>query len=126
MLVVVGAAEAGWGVAALARQATPAPRAGLAGAVLLTGAFIAVLLLLAAHHHGEGAASVLPVGALAGAAGLDLAVAVLLAFGLRWGSGRPEGRPGPYLLGTAIAATAVAVVTATSLAGTTIGAGHVH
>lgn len=125
--VLVGAAETVWGVLALARRAVPAARAALAGAVALTGAFTVALFLPAAvHRHESGGVPELPLGALAGASTLDLAVAVFLALGLRRGSAGAEGRPGRYLLATGVAAAAVAAVTVTSLAGTAVGAHQAH
>ena len=124
--MLVGGAETGWGVVALARRTVPAARAALTGAVVLSGAFAVALLLPAAEHRHDGGASAVPLGALAGASALDLAVAVVLALGLRRGSAGTEERPARYLLATALAAAAVAAVTVTSLAGTAVGAQHVH
>lgn len=133
LFAVAGAAEAGWGVVALARAA-PRPAAALAAAAVLVVAQLAVLLG-GAHDHGaaaDAAASTtaspaVPLGALIGAMLLDLAVAALLAVRLRRGSGAEvDAGPARFLLGAAAGAAAVAVVTASSLAGTALGGHHVH
>lgn len=133
---LVGAVEAGWGVAALARTPAPRTRLALGGAVLLVAGWVLLLLLDGAHRHGPDAradaagasAPALPLGAVSGAGLLDLVLAVLLAVALRRGSGAAEREPGPwrFLLGTAAGAGLVAVITASSLASTAIGGQHVH
>lgn len=127
VLVVVGAAECGWGVAALAGDRPPLPGRALPAVALVVAAQV-VVLLTGGHAHTRGAAaSGWPYGAIAGAAALDLAVAVLLALRLRRGSGRRrEAGALRFLLATAAAAGLVAVVVTSSLAATVVGGGHVH
>ena len=132
-LVLVGAAEAGWGVAALARPAVPILRAALIVAVLLVAGWIAVLLTSGGgHQHGAvGAASgtaELPVGAMSGAAALDLLLALVLAVAHRRGTAglAEEGGPWRFLVMTAAGAGLVAVAVSTSLAGVFTGGAHLH
>lgn len=123
VLVLVGAAELLWGVAALSRPVPPAPLAVLAGlGVLLLLAVEALLLPPAAARTGSVVSFGLAPGAVLGAAALDAVLAGLLAAHLGLGR-RAAGstRPLPFLLAAGAAAAVVAVVTTTSLAGTAVG-----
>lgn len=119
-LVLVGAAELFWGVAALARPALPLPMPSLIATAVVVALWVVSLLLPVAEHHA-GMTAPLPVTAMAGAGVLDLAAAVLLAVHLR--RGRPSAGESPsafFLLPAAVAAVVVAVITITSLAGTSV------
>jgi hypothetical protein len=123
VLVLVGGAELLWGVAALGRPVPPAPLAAVValGVVLLL-ALEALLLPPAAARSGSAVSFGLTSTAVLGAAGLDVAVGVLLA--VRLGLRRPapaETRPLAFLTAAGAAAAAVAVVTTASLAGTGLG-----
>ena len=128
LFALVGAAEALWGVVALART-PPRPTGTLAAAVVVVVAQLAVLLG-GAHDHGVAApstgSSAVPPGAMIGAMLLDLVLAVMLAVRMRRGSRDADAGAVRFLLGAAIGASAVAVVTATSLAGTALGGHHLH
>lgn len=126
LLAVTGAAEVGWGVVALARQATPAPRGALVTAAALVALWVLALLLpAAAAHHAGGTRSTLPIGPAAGAALLDLTVASLLALSLRRRGPGNDGSAG-FLIAAAAAAAVVAGITVASLAGTSVGTVHTH
>jgi hypothetical protein len=123
VLVLVGAAELLWGVAALARPVPPAPLRALAGlGVVLLLSVEALLLPPAAAHSGSPVSFGLAPGAVLGAGALDAVLGALLATHLGRGR-RPAGtaRPLPFLLSAAAAAAVVAVVTTSSLAGTAVG-----
>lgn len=105
-LAVVGGAEFLWGVLAVSRPGVPIPRIGLVGALVPPALW--VVLLLAAATGPK------PLPMLAATA-LDLAVAVLLAVGLRRGEGREPRRPA---VGIAIAALVVAAITVPALIAT--------
>ncbi|GMA28971.1 hypothetical protein [Arenivirga flava] len=108
-LVILGAAELGWALAALRLGRPPAPRAALAVAVI-------GLLALAPLALGEAG---LHVGALLGAASLQLLAAVLLALRPRLRES-PE-RPVRYLVGVLAGALLVGAVATPSLAATAAG-----
>jgi hypothetical protein len=122
-LVLIGASEVLWGVAALAAPVPPALRAASIGAgVALLLTVVALLLPPAALRHGSAVSFGVPAGAFAGAGGLDLVVAVLLAVHLVRGPVRAgESRPLPFLLAAGAAAAVVAIVTTQSLAATSVG-----
>ena len=126
---VLGTAELAWAVAALARPAIPLPRIAFAVAVTAVALEVAVLLLPAAGaHHGAGhhlgAAAPVPGLPMLGAALLDLAVAAVLAGGLRRRREPTEAFPPVwgYLAGVAAGAGVVAALTSASLGGTAVGA----
>ena len=125
VLVLVGAAELLWGVAALARPLPPAPLRTLAGlGVVLLLTVEALLLPPAAAHSGTVVSFGLAPGAVLGAGALDVVLAGLLAASI--GLGRRAtgpGRPLPFLLSAGAAAAVVAMVTTSSLAGTAVGGG---
>ncbi len=124
----IGALEVLWSVVALSRPA-PAPAASLAGAVLLVVAQLAVLLSGSHDHEAaepSAAGVAVPLGTILGALLLDLALAALLALRLRRGSPTGVVAAIPFLLGTAAGAGAVALITATSLAGSSLGGQHLH
>jgi hypothetical protein len=121
-LVVVGAAELLWGVAALGRPAVPVPRAALAGLGVVALLTVEALLLPpAAARTGTAVALGIPLGALVGAAALDLVLGALLGARLVRGREAGEERPAAFLLAAAAAAGVVAVVTTQSLAATAVG-----
>ncbi|MFD1720538.1 hypothetical protein [Amnibacterium endophyticum] len=137
LLTAAGAAEVLWGIVDLARPEASRGAAALGVLALLVGAQV-VLLVAVGHAHATGAVTAAPVapaapvrsvlppaGATAGAAVLDLIATAALALRLRRGSGAEPG-PARFLVGTAAAALVVAAIAATSLAGTAVGAGHVH
>jgi hypothetical protein len=126
----LGAVEVGWGVAALARETVPLPRAGLGGAALALVVELVSLLAPASAEHsgmhmGAGAvgAGTLPAASLLGAAVLDLAVAAALAVVLRRGRREPGAFPPAwlYLVGVAAGAAVVAAITTTSLGAAPVG-----
>lgn len=127
--VALGAAEIGWGVAALARETVPLPRAGLGGAALALVVELVSLLAPASAEHGGmhmaggGTTPALPAASLLGAAVLDLAVAVALAVVVRRGRRAPGAFPPPwlYLVGVAAGAAIVAAITTTSLGAAPVG-----
>jgi hypothetical protein len=130
LLALLGIAEGGWGVTALARETVPVPRAALAGAAVAVAGWVAVLFAGAgsmSHMAGMGGAgsgiALTPLPML-GAAVLDLACAAGLAVVLRRGrsaAGRPPG-VWTYLGGVVAGAAVVAGITSASLGGTAIGA----
>jgi len=105
-LAVVGGAEFLWGVLAVSRPGVPVPRIALAGALVPPAAWVILLLL------GADGPRPLPMFA---ATGLDLAVAVLLAVGLRRQQAREPRHPA---LGIAIAGLVVAAITLPALIAT--------
>lgn len=130
LFALAGAAEAGWGVIALSRP-VPRPTLSLAAAVVLVAGQIAVLL--SGSHAHDAAATVtpgspaVPLGPMLGGMLLDLVVTALLAVRLRRGSAVDLDRGAVrFLIGAGVGAAAVAVVTATSLAGTAVGGHHLH
>lgn len=120
-LVLIGATELLWGVAALARPTLPLPMPALVVAAAVVGLWVVSLLVAAADHHAAMTAP-LPEGAMAGAGLLDLAVSVIIAVQLRRGP-RTAGEPSPsaFLIPAAAAAAIVALITISSLAGTSVG-----
>ena len=107
-LAVVGGAEFLWGVLAVSRPGVPLPRAATTGALLPPAAWIVLLLL--------GTEGPRPLPMLAATA-LDLAVAVLLAIGLRRAP-RPE--PRHPALGIVVAGLVVAAITVPALVATEV------
>ncbi|MCU1472594.1 hypothetical protein [Amnibacterium sp.] len=129
-LVVLGVAEVGWGVAALARLEVPVPRVALAVAVVAVVGVVAALVLNAGAmaHMGSVSAGGTVAGAPAvpmlGAALLDLGCAAALAVVVRRGR-RPDTRPPgvwSYLGGVVTGAAVVAGITVASLGATPVGA----
>ncbi len=108
-LLALGAAELGWALAALRLGRPPAPRAAV---------IVAVAGLLALGPLALGGTG-LHVGALLGAAALQLLAAVLLALRPRLREA-PE-RPGRYLVGVLTGALLVGAIATPSLAATTAG-----
>ncbi len=108
-LLALGAAELGWALVALRIGRPPAPR---------TATAVAVIGLLALAPLALGG-SALHVGALLGAAALQLLAAVLLALRPRLREA-PE-RPGRHLLSVLAGALLVGAIATPSLAATTAG-----
>ena len=148
LFVLIGIAELGWGVAALARPALLRPGLAIAGALVPVAVWAAQLLGGADDMGGMAGmstrqmpsmASALPAAAMLGATALDLVLAVGLALVLRGAAaardvqrtsttraGEPTEQhehPWRFLLGVLAGAAVVAVVTANSLAATPVGAG---
>lgn len=127
-LVLVGAAELAWGVAALAGERIPWPRAALAGATLVIAGWVAALVLAAGSMSNMGGmgtrSAALPALPMLGGAVLDLTCAAGLAVALRRGTRRPGRAPGvwSYLGGVAAGAALVAGITSASLGATPLGA----
>ncbi|MDH2443665.1 hypothetical protein QDR37_06885 [Amnibacterium sp. CER49] len=127
---LLGAAEVVWGVAALARETLPLPRAALGGAALALVVELVSLLAPASAEHGGmhmsggpmGAAA-LPTASLLGAAVLDLAVAAGLAVVVRRGRRSPSAFPPAwlYLAGVVVGAAIVAAITTSSLGAAPVG-----
>lgn len=105
-LVVVGAAEALWGVLAVSRPGLPAPRISLAAALVPP---ITWVLVLTTSLTGPR-----PLPMLA-ATLLDLAIAVGIAIGLRRPSVRESRRPA---IGIGIAALVVVLISAPAVVAT--------
>ena len=105
-LAVVGGVEFLWGVLAVSRPGVPVPRVALAGALVPPAAWVVLLMLTTDGPR--------PLPMLAATA-LDLAVAVLLAIGLRRSPVREARHP---VLGIAIAGLVVAAVTVPALVAT--------
>ena len=103
VLAVVGGVEFLWGVLAVSRPGVPVPRAAIVGALVPPVAWIVLLL--------TGATGPRPLPLLAATA-LDLAVAVILAIGLRRS---PATEPRHPVLGIVIAGLVVAVITVPAL-----------
>ncbi|MGN6742323.1 MAG: hypothetical protein ACTHJL_03365 [Amnibacterium sp.] len=130
LLVLVGGAEAVWGVTALAREQVPIPRDALGGAAVAVLAWVAVLVLGAGSiaampgMAARAAAPGLPALPMLGAAVLDLACAAALAVVVRRGRPREQRRPGvwSYLGGVVAGAAVVAGITSASLGATPVGA----
>ena len=106
VLIALGGAEFLWGVLTISRPGVPVPRAAIAGALAPVAAWVVLLLF--------GADGPRPVPMLA-ATGLDLAVAIGIAAGLRR---VPRPEPRHPLLGIAIAGAVVAAVTVPALVAT--------
>jgi hypothetical protein len=129
-LVVLGAAEVGWGVVALARVDVPVPRVALAVAAMAVLGVVAVLVLSAGAmgHMGSMSAGGTVAGAPAvpmlGAALLELGCAAALAIVVRRGRRRDTRPPGvwSYLGGVVAGAAVVAGITSASLGATPVGA----
>jgi len=123
-LAAVGVVELLLGVLVLARDEALLARAGLgavAGVLVLSA--VAILLPPAAARRGAVVDLGVPAAAFAGAAALDLAVAVLLVLRVTGGFPRRQGGAVGFLVATAAAAAVVAVVTTQSLAVTAVGGG---
>lgn len=106
VLAVVGGVEFLWGVLAVSRPGVPLPRAAIAGALVPPAAWIVLLL--------AGAAGPRPFPMLAATA-LDLAVAVMLAIGVRRAA---RAEPRHPALGIVIAGLVVAALTVPALIAT--------
>ena len=109
-LAVAGGAEFLWGVLAVSRPGVPLPRAAIVGALVPPIAWI-VLLLLAV----DGPRTLPMLAATA----LDLAVAVLLAIGLRR---EPRAEPRHPAVGIVVAGLVVAAITVPALIATEVTA----
>jgi hypothetical protein len=109
-LAVVGGVEFLWGVLAVSRPGVPLPRAAIVGALVPPAAWIVLLL--------RGADGPRPLPMLAATA-LGLAVAVVLALGLRRA---PTTEPRHPALGIVIAGLVVAAITVPALIATEVTA----
>ena len=105
-LAVVGGVEFLWGVLAVSRPGVPVPRAAIAGALAAPAAWVVLLLL------GSDGLRALPMLA---ATALDLAVAVVLAIGLRRS---PATEPRHPAFGIVVAGLVVAAITVPALIAT--------
>ncbi|HEY0373225.1 MAG TPA: hypothetical protein VGC94_00405 [Amnibacterium sp.] len=129
-LVLLGAAEVGWGVVALARLDVPVPRVALAVAAVALIGVVAVLVLSAGAMSHIGAMSTggtvagAPAVPMLGAALLELGCAAALAIVVRRGRRRDPRPPGvwTYLGGVVAGAAVVAGITSASLGATPVGA----
>jgi len=107
-LAAVGAVEFLWGVLAVSRPGVPLPRAAIAGALVPPAGWVVLLLL------GSDGPRALPMLA---ATALDLAVAVMLAIGLRRA---PTTEPRHPALGIVIAGLVVAAIAVPALIATEV------
>jgi hypothetical protein len=107
-LAVVGGVEFLWGVLAVSLPGVPLPRAAIAGALVPAAAWVVLLLL--------GVEGPRPLPMLA-ATVLGLAVAALLAIGLRRENTQEPRHPA---LGIAVAGLAVAAITVPALIATEV------
>lgn len=138
VLALLGAAEVGWGVAALARTSVPAVRASLLAALGATAISLAAAAVLAprpAETAGDATTLAGPASALLIVASLDGAIALILAASLmlrrrhpaRITAGRtaPPHLSGPRiarsLLAMAAGALVVGALTTPALAATEAG-----
>lgn len=117
LLAVTGGVEFLWGVLAVSRPGVPLPRAAIAGALVPPAGWV-VLLVLAVE-------SPRPLPMLAATA-LDLAVAVLLAVGLRRGMAAEPRHPvvGIVVAGVLVAAVAIPALIATESAPVPVPSPH--
>lgn len=105
-LAAVGGVEFLWGVLAVSRPGVPVPRAAIVGVLVPPAAWVVLLLL--------GATGPRPLPMLAATA-LDVAVAVLVARGLRRAETKEAKHPA---LGIAVAGLVVAAITVPALIAT--------
>jgi hypothetical protein len=128
-LVLIGVAEFGWGVLALARERVAAPRLVLFFALvpmLLWGLTVASATLF----EDPGISSSLGFGALAAATVLELFIAITLAVQLRRGvdfAAAPKTPPaGRYILALVVGGILVGAITTPALAATDAGRNAHH
>ena len=117
-LVIIGAAEFGWGVFAFTLPALPLPRvARVAALVPILGWVVALVLA------GAGAIGGIRVVPMLLASLLDLAIAIGITWMLRRDPAKTEVplRPGRYLLAMGAGALVVAALTTPALAATEAG-----
>lgn len=107
-LAVAGGVEFLWGVLAVSRPGVPLPRAAIVGALVPPAAWILLLLF--------GAEGPRPLPMLAATA-LDLAVAGMLAVGLRRS---PTSEPRHPVVGIVLAGLVVAAITVPALIATEV------
>ena len=120
-LVVVGAAEFGWGVFAFTAPRLPVPRIARIAALVPILGWVAVLLISGVA--GAAAIGGLRVLPMLVASLLDLVIAIGITGMLRRDPGRPASplRPRRYLLALGAGALVVAAITLPALAATEAG-----
>lgn len=121
VVAVIGVAEFGWGVVAVASRGIPLPAAARLGAVVPVVLWVLVLVVAGPAQLGPFTSSIRLAPMLAASA-LDLVVVIAITAALRRAaSGRSPRRGRGPVIATVLAGVAIAALTAAALTATEAG-----